>query len=68
MYLAAEASEILMPNFITRYGSEVRPKEGCCGSLFESNREFVSELEDVLTSRDEFSKSNTTGILDDANR
>ena len=49
-----------------RCGSEARPKEDSHGSLFESDREFPSELEDVRIAHDVLSKSNTTGIPDDA--
>jgi len=48
--------------------SAARPKEGSLGSLFGSNRESPSELEDVLAFRDKPSKSSTNGILDDTRR
>ena len=43
-----------------------RAPEDSHGSLFESDRAFPSELEDVRIAQDVLSKANTTGIPDDA--
>jgi len=68
MYLAIEACEILMSNFISSLWIRGAPQIGFSRLRFESNPGIVLGLEAVRPFRAEPSKSNTNEILDDASR